>query len=162
MPDSPLRAAVITVSDRSARGERVDASGPVAVNALRVAGYDCDDADIVTDGADSVATALRAALAAGARLIVTSGGTGVGPRDATPEGTAEVLERTIPGIAEELRRVGAAEMPAALLTRGLAGVTRDALIVNLPGSPGGVASGMPVVLSVARHVIDQLAGGDHR
>lgn len=162
MPDSPLRAAVITVSDRSARGERVDASGPVAVDALRAAGFDCADAVVVPDGAESVAAALRTALADSARLIVTSGGTGVGPRDATPEGTAEVIERTVPGIAEELRRRGAAEMPAGMLTRGLAGVTRDALIVNLPGSPGGVTSGMPVVLSVARHVLDQLSGRDHR
>lgn len=161
MPASPLTAAVITVSDRSARGERVDASGPVAVDALRTAGFACLDATIVADGADSVTWALRAALAAGARLIITSGGTGVGPRDATPEGTAVVLERAIPGIAEELRRAGAAEKPAGMLTRGLAGVTGHALIVNLPGSPAGVASGMPIVLSVARHVIDQLAGGDH-
>jgi len=161
MPASPLTAAVITVSDRSARGERSDVSGPVAVDALRLAGFACREATIVADGADSVESALRRALAAGARLIVTSGGTGVGPRDATPEGTAVVIERAVPGIAEELRRAGAAEKPAGMLTRGLAGVSGQALIVNLPGSPAGVASGMPIVLSVARHVIDQLAGGDH-
>jgi len=162
MPDSQLIAAVITVSDRSARGERVDASGPVAVDALRAAGFACGDATIVADGADSVTSALRAALTEGARLIVTTGGTGVGPRDATPEGTALVLERAVPGIAEELRRAGAAEKPTGMLTRGLAGVSGQALIVNLPGSPAGVASGMPIVLSVARHVLDQLAGKDHR
>ncbi|WP_457099143.1 MogA/MoaB family molybdenum cofactor biosynthesis protein [Microbacterium sp. P5_E9] len=157
------RAAVITVSDRTSAGTRSDASGPIAVAALREAGFECGEPIVVPDGADSVERALRDALADGARLIVTSGGTGVGPRDATPEGTARVLTREVPGIAEELRRRGAVEMPAGMLTRGLAGVVDGvgALIVNLPGSPGGVASGIPVVVSVARHVLDQLGGGDH-
>ncbi len=154
-------AVVVTVSDRSAAGDRDDASGPVAVAALRDAGWTCHDATIVPDGADSVEAALRAALAAGAKLIVTTGGTGVGPRDRTPEGTASVIDRGVPGIAEELRRLGAAEKPAGMLSRGLAGVAGGALVVNLPGSPGGVASGMPVILSVAAHVVSQLGGGDH-
>ena len=97
----------------------------------------------------------------GARLIVTTGGTGIGPRDRTPEGTAEVLDREVPGIAEELRRRGAAQKPAGMLSRGLTGVASDSLIVNLPGSPSAVADGMPVILSVARHVLAQLEGGDH-
>lgn len=157
----PHTAAVITVSDRSARGERVDASGPAAVQALRAAGWVCADAAVVPDGADSVEAALKAALDSGAQLIVTTGGTGVGPRDATPEGTVRVIERGVPGIAEELRRIGAAEKPAGMLSRGVAGVTGGTLIVNLPGSPGAVASGIPLILSVARHVIEQLGGGDH-
>ena len=157
------RAAVITVSDRSSSGERGDASGPVAVAALREAGFDCADAVVVPDGADSVERALVAEILAGAKLIVTSGGTGVGPRDETPEGTRRVVTREVPGIVEELRRRGAAEMPAGMLSRGVAGVAdpHGALIVNLPGSPKGVASGMPVVLSVAQHVLDQLGGSDH-
>ncbi|MFB8145597.1 molybdenum cofactor biosynthesis protein B [Microbacterium sp. NPDC056003] len=157
------RAAVITVSDRSSSGGRGDASGPVAVAALREAGFDCADAVVVPDGADSVERALVAEILAGAKLIVTSGGTGVGPRDETPEGTRRVVTREVPGIVEELRRRGAAEMPAGMLSRGVAGVAdpHGALIVNLPGSPKGVASGMPVVLSVARHVLDQLGGSDH-
>ncbi len=157
------RAAVITVSDRSAAGERADASGPIAVAALREAGFDCDDAIVVPDGADSVERALTAEVVAGVKLIVTSGGTGVAPRDQTPEGTTRVVTREIPGLAEELRRRGAAEKPAGMLTRGIAGVVdpHGALIVNLPGSPAGVASGIPVVVSVARHVLDQLGGGDH-
>ncbi|BDV31480.1 MogA/MoaB family molybdenum cofactor biosynthesis protein [Microbacterium terricola] len=161
------RAAVITVSDRSAAGQREDAGGPIAVAALQAAGFSCDTATVVPDGADSVEAALRAALAAGARLIVTTGGTGVGPRDRTPEGTARVLTRDLPGIADELRRLGAAEKPAGMLSRGLSGVVDvdegrgGALVVNLPGSPAAVISGIPVVLSVARHVIDQLGGGDH-
>lgn len=159
----PQRAAVITVSDRSASGEREDASGPVAVAALRDAGFACDDAVIVPDGADSVERALSAFIEAGVRLIVTTGGTGVGPRDATPEGTLRVITRAVPGLAEELRRRGAAEKPAGMLTRGVAGVVDPwgTFVVNLPGSPRGVASGMPVVLSVASHVLDQLSGGDH-
>lgn len=157
------RAAVITVSDRSSSGERPDRSGPVAVAALRDAGFDCADAIVVPDGADSVERALQAAVLAGAKLIVTTGGTGVGPRDETPEGTRRVVTREVPGLAEELRRRGAAEKPAGMLTRGVAGVAdpHGVLIVNLPGSTGGVSSGMPVVLSVAGHVIDQLGGGDH-
>ena len=157
------RAAVITVSDRSAAGEREDASGPVAVQALRDAGFACEDAVIVADGADSVERALSAFVEAGVRLIVTTGGTGVGPRDATPEGTARILTREVPGVAEELRRRGAAEKPAGMLSRGLAGVIDPygAFVVNLPGSRAGVASGMPVVLSIARHVLDQVSGGDH-
>jgi molybdenum cofactor synthesis domain-containing protein len=161
-------AAVITVSDRSAAGEREDSAGPVAASELVRAGFSCGQPVVVADGADSVELALWTALSAGARLIVTTGGTGIGPRDETPEGSARVIVREIPGIAEELRRVGASETPGALLSRGRAGVvgpvpgiTEGALIVNLPGSPRAVASGMPVVLSVARHVIDQLAGGDH-
>ncbi|MBN9196406.1 MAG: MogA/MoaB family molybdenum cofactor biosynthesis protein [Microbacterium sp.] len=154
-------AAVITVSDRSSAGERPDAGGPLAVAALREAGWECADAAIVADGADSVEAALRAACGSGARLVVTTGGTRVGPRDATPEGTARVIVREVPGIAEELRRRSAVEKPAGMLSRGLAGVTDAALIVNLPGSPKAVASGMPVILSVARHVIEQLDGGDH-
>lgn len=156
-----IRAAVLTVSDRSAAGERPDEGGPRAVAALRAAGYDCADALIVPDGEDAVAAALHGLLDTGARLVVTTGGTGVGPRDRTPEGTAAVLEIDIPGIAEELRRRGAAAKPAGMLSRGRAGIARGALIVNLPGNPSAVDDGIPVVLSVARHVIDQAAGGDH-
>ncbi|GAA2009330.1 MogA/MoaB family molybdenum cofactor biosynthesis protein [Microbacterium ulmi] len=157
----PLRAVVITVSDRSAAGGREDAAGPLAVAALRDAGFDCPDAVVVPDGADSVASALRGAVADGARLVVTTGGTGLGPRDRTPEGTTAVIERSIPGIPEELRRRGTAETPGGMLSRGIAGVAGGTLVVNLPGSPKAVASGMPVIVSVARHVIDQLEGGDH-
>lgn len=156
-------AAVITVSDRSSRGERPDRSGPVAVAALRESGFVCADPLVVPDGADEVEAAVRDAVRRGARLVVTSGGTGVGPRDMTPEGSVRVITRELPGIAEELRRRGAQEKPAAMLSRGRAGVVdpEGALVVNLPGSPAGVASGMPVVLSVAGHVLDQLAGEDH-
>ena len=115
----PYRAAVLTVSDRSASGHREDASGPVAVAALREHGFSCDDALVIPDGADSVERALSAFIEAGARLIVTTGGTGVGPRDATPEGTLRLLTRSVPGVAEELRRQGAAEKPAGCCREAL-------------------------------------------
>ncbi|WP_323987349.1 MogA/MoaB family molybdenum cofactor biosynthesis protein [Microbacterium plantarum] len=154
-------AAVITVSDRSARGERPDAAGPVAVEALHAAGWECAEATIVADGAASVAEALRSAIADGARLVVTTGGTGVAPRDETPEGTGQVIERELPGVAEELRRRGVSETPTAVLSRGRAGVAGRTLIVNLPGSPRAVASGMDVVTGIAGHVVAQLDGHDH-
>lgn len=97
------------------------------------------------------------------KLIVTTGGTGVGPRDETPEGTRRAITREVPGLAEELRRSGLADTPLSVLSRGVVGIVDPAgvLVVNLPGSPRAVASGVPVVLTVARHVIDQVAGGDH-
>jgi len=155
-------ARVITVSDRSAAGLREDRGGPLAVSLLRAAGFSCADPVVVPDGADSVETALRDALAAGAGLIVTTGGTGIAPTDRTPEGTARVLDRELPGIAEELRRRGLADTPLAVISRGLAGIADPAsLVVNLPGSTRAVASGIAVVVELAPHVLDQLAGGDH-
>ncbi|MBT2476200.1 MogA/MoaB family molybdenum cofactor biosynthesis protein [Microbacterium sp. ISL-103] len=156
-------ACVITVSDRSFAGEREDRGGPIAVGLLREDGWHCPDAEVVADGASSVADALRRAVARGARLIVTTGGTGIGPRDETPEGTRRVITREVPGIAEELRRSGLADTPRSVLSRGLAGIVdpAGALVVNLPGSTRAVASGIPVVLTVARHVVDQVEGGDH-
>lgn len=156
-------ARVITVSDRSFAGEREDRGGPLAVGLLREGGFACPDAEIVPDGAESVVQALGRAMDAGARLIVTTGGTGVGPRDETPEGTSGVLTRLLPGIAEELRRAGLSDTPLSVLSRGLAGVVDPAraLVVNLPGSTRAVAAGVPVVLGVAGHVLAQLDGEDH-
>jgi molybdenum cofactor synthesis domain-containing protein len=160
---TPRPALVITVSDRSAAGEREDRGGPIAVELLREGGWHCPDAEIIADGESAVADALRRALARGIRLVVTTGGTGVGPRDLTPEGTRRVITREIPGIAEELRRSGLADTPLSVLSRGLAGIVDPAgmLVVNLPGSPRAVASGVPVVLGVAGHILDQVEGGDH-
>lgn len=159
--DPGIRATVITVSDRSAAGEREDLAGPTAVARLREAGYLADDATIAPDGSASVAAAIRDALASGARLVVTTGGTGIAPRDETPEGTRKVIDREVPGIGEELRRIGSVAAPGGVLSRGIAGVAGDALVVNLPGSPKAVAEGTPVILRVAAHALAQLAGSDH-
>ena len=158
----PYTARVITVSDRSAAGLREDRGGPLAVSLLREAGFDCDDPVVVPDGADSVEAAVRGAIATGAGLVVTTGGTGIAPTDRTPEGTARVLDRELPGIAEDLRRRGIADTPLAVISRGLAGIVDPAtLVVNLPGSTRAVASGIAVLAELAPHVLDQLAGGDH-
>ncbi|WP_144785834.1 molybdenum cofactor biosynthesis protein B [Microbacterium sp. BH-3-3-3] len=158
----PHHARVLTVSDRSAAGLREDRGGPLAVSLLREAGFDCADPVVVADGADSVEAALRALVAEGTGLIVTTGGTGIAPTDRTPEGTTRVLDREIPGIAEELRRRGLADTPMAVISRGLAGIVDPGtLIVNLPGSTRAVASGIAVIAELAPHVLDQLSGGDH-
>ena len=157
MPEAPL-ATVVTVSDRSHAGLRPDASGPVAVAALRTWGFRVEQV-VVPDGADAVEAALRTAVDAGARLVLTSGGTGVSPTDRTPEGTRRVLDRELPGVAELLR--SASGKPHAYLSRGLAGVAGSSLVVNLPGAPRAVAEGLDTLLPLVDHVLDQLLGGDH-
>ena len=160
------RARVITVSDRSAAGERPDGSGPILVAALESAGFEVSAA-IVPDGEDSVRAGLLAALADGVRVILTTGGTGVGPRDRTPEATLDVIDRSLPGVPEALRIQGSANSTHAALSRGVAGVvdasdgSPGAVIVNLPGSPKAVSEGAAVVLPLVGHVLDQLSGGDH-
>lgn len=157
---SGRRARVIVASTRAAAGTYPDRSGRIAVEELRQLGFDVADPLVVPDGAP-VAEALREAIADGLDLVVTTGGTGLSPTDRTPEATRELLDREIPGIAEAVRANGRAATPQADLSRGIAGVSGATLIVNLPGSAGGVRDGMKVLAQVAGHAVDQIHGGDH-
>ena len=155
------RASVVTVSDRAAVGAYEDRSGPLLAGGLAELGFAVDGPVVVPDDRERIVAALRAALAGGADLVVTTGGTGLSPRDVTPEATAEVLDRDVPGLAEALRAAGRDKVPTAVLSRGLAGTVGRALVVNLPGSTGGVRDGLGVLGSVVGHALDQLRGGDH-
>ena len=161
MAEMLIKALVITASNRAAAGVYEDTSGPVLAGLLRSAGCVVDGPQVVPDG-DPVEAALRDALAAGYDVVVTTGGTGLTPGDLTPEMTRRVVEREIPGIAEALRAAGAANgVPSAILSRGVAGVAGRTLIVNLPGSTGGVRDGMAVLAPVLGHAVSQINGGDH-
>lgn len=153
-------AVVVTVSDRCASGVVQDRSGPAAAALLEAAGY-AVVVRVVPDGVETVQEAIRSAVADGARLVVTTGGTGIGPRDHTPEATGTVLERVLPGIPEAIRAAGATQLPTAVLSRGLAGTIGRTLVVNAPGSPGGVSDALAVVIPLVPHVLSQLDGGDH-
>jgi len=156
-----IRALAITASNRAAAGVYPDTSGPVLADLLREAGCEVSGPLVVPDG-EPVEAALRDAVAAGFDVVVTTGGTGLTPGDLTPEMTRRVIDREIPGIAEAIRAGGAAAgVPAAILSRGLAGLAGTTLVVNLPGSTGGVRDGMTVLSSVLSHAVDQARGGDH-
>jgi molybdenum cofactor synthesis domain-containing protein len=155
------RAVVITASNRAFRGEREDHSGRLAVERLRALGCVTAEPTVVPDDVPAIAAALRAAVGAGAGVVITTGGTGVTPTDVTPEATRPLLDREIPGIAEAIRLAARDRVPTSLLSRGLAGVAGGALVVNLPGSPGGVRDGFDVLAPILGHVLDQIRGGDH-
>lgn len=154
------RAVIIVSSTRAANGGYADRTGPVIVDWAASRGFDVPDAKVVADGPD-VAAALRDAIADGVDLVVTTGGTGIGPGDMTADATAALLTAPLPGIAEELRRRGAASTPRALLSRGVAGIAGSTFVVNLPGSTGGVREGLELLGELVDHVLDQLAGGSH-
>jgi molybdenum cofactor synthesis domain-containing protein len=156
-----IRALAVTISTRAAAGVYEDRSGPVLASLMRESGLEVDGPVVVPDGAP-VELALRDAVNAGYEVVVTTGGTGLNPNDMTPEMTRLVLDREVPGIAEAIRTAGvAAGVPSAALSRGVAGQAGRTLIVNLPGSTGGVRDGMAVLSQLLEHAVDQARGGDH-
>ena len=154
------RAIVIVTSTRAAAGNYEDRTGPLISEWLVGHGFAVDPIVVVADGPE-VATAISAAITSQPSVIVTTGGTGVGVGDGTADATAALVDKTVPGFSEELRRRGAASTPFALISRGVAGIAGSTFVVNFPGGAGGVSDGLQLLGEVVDHVLEQLGGGDH-
>jgi len=157
-----MRAAVITCSNRSAAGSRPDDSGELLADWLAVDGHEVVTRVVVPDEVEAIRAAVRSAITAGAEVVLSTGGTGLTPTDVTPEAVRPLLEREVPGIAEALRMVSREKVPTSVLSRGVAGTIGSALVVTLPGSPGGVKDGIAVLTPLLDHAVSQMAGGDHK
>ncbi|MFF7213257.1 molybdenum cofactor biosynthesis protein B [Streptomyces sp. NPDC008238] len=155
-----MRALAITASNRAAAGVYEDRGGPLVVAGLREMGFTVDGPRVVPDG-EPVGSALREAVAEGYDVVVTTGGTGISPTDRTPEVTRAVLDYEVPGVAEAVRAAGREKVPTAALSRGVCGVAGRTLVVNLPGSTGGVKDGLAVLALILVHAVEQIHGGDH-
>lgn len=159
-----IRAGVLTISDKASRGERVDTSGAAIAGLLTSIDAQIQRTEVVPDEAPLISETLRSWVDSGELdLIVTTGGTGLGPRDVTPEATAEVIERPVPGLGELMRAEGVKHTPMAAISRGVAGVRGSCLIVNLPGSERGVRENLSAIIDVLPHAVELLRGrvGDH-
>ncbi len=158
---SGARAVVVTASNRAAAGVYEDRSGQALAEGLRSLGFAVEGPHVRPDDVEQLAAVLRDAVASGADVVLTTGGTGLSPTDVTPEATRRVLDREAPGIAEAVRRYGEGKVPTSVLSRGVAGTAGRTLVVNLPGSTGGVRDGLAVLGPLLPHVVSQLRGGDH-
>jgi molybdenum cofactor synthesis domain-containing protein len=157
-----VNAAVITCSNRSAAGDREDESGELLAGLLAGQGHLVLFRRVVPDEIEAIRDAVRTAVEDGARLVLTTGGTGITPTDVTPEAVQPILDKQVPGIAEMLRLASRDRVPTSVLSRGVSGVLGRALVVTLPGSPGGVRDAMALLAPLVQHAIDQIGGGDHR